>query len=123
MSILPALAPVPLPTPPVCRLSVFPLAKPLIVANRRKSGLIRSYIAVSYAMWATCALAAAGVLARIALAADFDWSAIVPSEQLKYHPCYDGYQCARLAVPYDPHLPTHRTACACSSFNNGRIPD
>ncbi|POS68759.1 hypothetical protein DHEL01_v212847 [Diaporthe helianthi] len=35
------------------------------------------------------------------MAADFDWTAIEPSEQLKYHPCYDGYQCARLSVPLD----------------------
>lgn len=60
-------------------------------------------------MWNIRALAAAGLLARIATAADFDWTAIEPSEQLKYHPCYDGYRCARLSVPYDcPRLPeTH----------------
>lgn len=52
-------------------------------------------------MWAARSLAAVSVLAPLALAADFDWSAIEPSEQLKYHPCYDGFQCARLSVPYD----------------------
>lgn len=60
-------------------------------------------------MWAARSLAAVSVLARLTVAADFDWSAIEPSEQLKYHPCYDGYQCARLSVPYDlrPSLITH----------------
>ncbi|KAL7907254.1 TAP-like domain-containing protein [Trichoderma velutinum] len=31
----------------------------------------------------------------------FDWYAIVPSEQLKYQNCYDGFKCARLVVPLD----------------------
>ncbi|KAL1881330.1 hypothetical protein Daus18300_001183 [Diaporthe australafricana] len=52
-------------------------------------------------MRGTRALAAAGVWATVALAADFDWSAIEPSEQLQYYPCYDRYQCARLSVPLD----------------------
>ncbi|KAJ0119708.1 hypothetical protein J7T55_013911 [Diaporthe amygdali] len=52
-------------------------------------------------MWGIRALAAAGLWTQVALGADFDWSAIVPSEQLHYHPCYDGYQCARLSVPRD----------------------
>lgn len=34
-------------------------------------------------------------------AADFDWAAITPSEHLRYHACYNGLQCARLAVPLD----------------------
>lgn len=33
--------------------------------------------------------------------ADFDWTAITPSAELQYHPCYDGFRCARLAVPLD----------------------
>lgn len=74
-------------------------------------------------MWATRSLAAVGVLARIALAADFDWSAIEPSEQLQYHPCYDGYQCARLSVPYDLRLLTRRAIHICSFFNNGYLAD
>ncbi|KAI3398343.1 hypothetical protein diail_9435 [Diaporthe ilicicola] len=52
-------------------------------------------------MWGPRALAAVGVWTHIALAADFDWSTIVPSAQLQYHPCFDGYQCARLSVPLD----------------------
>lgn len=74
-------------------------------------------------MWATSSLAAVGLFARIALAADFDWSAIEPSEQLKYHPCYDGYQCARLSVPYDPHSLGCRAVHLCSFFNNGDLAD
>ncbi|KAH0421016.1 hypothetical protein CcaCcLH18_13679 [Colletotrichum camelliae] len=31
--------------------------------------------------------------------AGFDWLQIVPQEQLVYHPCFGGYQCARLSVP------------------------
>lgn len=61
-------------------------------------------------MWAIRALAAASVFARITIAADFDWSAIKPSEKLEYHPCYDGYQCARLSVPYDPRSVAHYSA-------------
>lgn len=89
-----------LPTTPACRLCVFLLARLLIAAKRQNSEFIRSEILVSYVMWAIRALAATGLSARIALAADFDWSAIEPSEQLKYHPCDDGLQCARLSVPY-----------------------
>lgn len=74
-------------------------------------------------MWATRAVAAAGVLTRIVLAADFDWSAIEPSEQLKYHPCYDSYQCARLSVPYDPRFLACRAVHLCSFFNNGYLAD
>lgn len=32
---------------------------------------------------------------------DFDWSAITPTPDLKYHSCYEGFRCARLAVPRD----------------------
>lgn len=31
----------------------------------------------------------------------FDWKAIHPSRDLKYHQCYDGFECARLEVPLD----------------------
>lgn len=34
-------------------------------------------------------------------APQFDWNAITPSRDLKYHSCYDGFQCARLEVPLD----------------------
>ncbi|CAI0641696.1 unnamed protein product [Colletotrichum noveboracense] len=30
---------------------------------------------------------------------EFDWLQIVPQEQFVYHPCFGGYQCARLSVP------------------------
>ncbi|KAF8429543.1 TAP-like protein-domain-containing protein [Tirmania nivea] len=32
---------------------------------------------------------------------DFSWGSITPSTKLTYHPCYSGYQCARLSVPLD----------------------
>ncbi|OQU95800.1 hypothetical protein CLAIMM_01968 [Cladophialophora immunda] len=31
----------------------------------------------------------------------FTWSTISPSKRLFYHPCFDGFQCARLDVPLD----------------------
>jgi pimeloyl-ACP methyl ester carboxylesterase len=31
----------------------------------------------------------------------FDWDSIEPTYHLKYHPCYEKYQCARLRVPLD----------------------
>lgn len=31
----------------------------------------------------------------------FDWTAINPTVDLQYHPCHDGYRCARLQVPLD----------------------
>ncbi|KIW30231.1 uncharacterized protein PV07_05990 [Cladophialophora immunda] len=31
----------------------------------------------------------------------FTWSTISPSKRLVYHPCFDGFQCARLDVPLD----------------------
>lgn len=32
---------------------------------------------------------------------EFDWSAITPSPQLRYHSCYEDFECARLEVPRD----------------------
>jgi pimeloyl-ACP methyl ester carboxylesterase len=32
---------------------------------------------------------------------DFNWTSVVPSEDLRYHDCYGGYKCARLQVPLD----------------------
>jgi pimeloyl-ACP methyl ester carboxylesterase len=32
---------------------------------------------------------------------DFDWAAINPSKELKYHKCYGSFECARLEVPLD----------------------
>ncbi|RFU71951.1 hypothetical protein TARUN_10311 [Trichoderma arundinaceum] len=34
-------------------------------------------------------------------AAEYDWASIVPSRDLEYHDCYDGFKCARLTVPLD----------------------
>lgn len=36
----------------------------------------------------------------------FDWNQITPSRNLQYHPCYDGFQCARLEVPMDWQNPS-----------------
>lgn len=112
------LALVPLLTSPARRLFVSPLEMPLIITIHHSSTLTKPYLIASYAMRANRALAAAGVLACIALAADFDWSTIEPSEQLKYHPCYDGYQCARLSVPYEPLPLTFPTARESSFLNH-----
>ncbi|KAM0465948.1 hypothetical protein ACHAPV_000897 [Trichoderma viride] len=30
---------------------------------------------------------------------EFDWASIVPSRDLKYHDCYNGFKCARLSLP------------------------
>lgn len=52
----------------------------------------------------TTAIAANSATASSAPASDpeeFDWLSVVPSEDLKYHDCYDGFKCARLAVPLD----------------------
>jgi autophagy-related protein 17 len=32
---------------------------------------------------------------------NFDWTAITPTPDLQYHPCYGTFQCARLQVPLD----------------------
>lgn len=32
----------------------------------------------------------------------FDWTSITPSKHLKWHPCYERHECARLEVPMDP---------------------
>lgn len=34
-------------------------------------------------------------------APEFDWSAVTPSPQLRFHKCYDDFECARLTVPRD----------------------
>ncbi|KAL7792601.1 TAP-like domain-containing protein [Trichoderma ceciliae] len=33
--------------------------------------------------------------------AEYDWASIVPSRDLEYHDCYNGFKCARLSVPLD----------------------
>ncbi|KAL7951954.1 TAP-like domain-containing protein [Trichoderma barbatum] len=45
---------------------------------------------------------------------EFNWLSIVPSEQLEYHDCYNGFKCARLVVPLDWKLPkaNHTVAIA-----------
>jgi pimeloyl-ACP methyl ester carboxylesterase len=35
----------------------------------------------------------------------FHWSQIKPSEELEYHACYDGFECARLELPMNYHAP------------------
>ncbi|KAK5062512.1 hypothetical protein LTR84_004585 [Exophiala bonariae] len=42
---------------------------------------------------------------RLANSPSFEWSEIVASNELQYHDCYDGFQCARLEVPMDYHGP------------------
>ncbi|EHK44407.1 hypothetical protein TRIATDRAFT_174088, partial [Trichoderma atroviride IMI 206040] len=32
---------------------------------------------------------------------EFNWASIVPSRNLEYHDCYNGFKCARLSVPLD----------------------
>lgn len=44
--------------------------------------------------FAPCLVAAAG-------ASEFNWAAVKPTAHLQYHPCYDGFCCARLQVPMD----------------------
>lgn len=39
-----------------------------------------------------------GLLAAVA-AVEFSWTDISPSHDLQYHPCYEGFQCARIIVP------------------------
>lgn len=51
------------------------------------------------------AIAFAALLANIAsgeiATSEFDWDAVEPSLDLRYSPCYNGFQCARLLVPLD----------------------
>lgn len=42
-------------------------------------------------------------------ATSFQWSQITPSQVLEYHDCYDGFECARLAVPMDYSAPIQAT--------------
>lgn len=50
---------------------------------------------------ASLAAASVAVAETTNLAPSFDWFAIVPSEQLKYQNCYNGFKCARLVAPLD----------------------
>lgn len=34
---------------------------------------------------------------------DFSWTDIIPTKELIYHSCFDGFECARLEVPMDYH--------------------
>ncbi|ORY08207.1 TAP-like protein-domain-containing protein [Clohesyomyces aquaticus] len=38
---------------------------------------------------------------------DFQWSAIEATEQLEFHPCYYGFECAKLKLPLDYFNGTH----------------
>ncbi|KAK3391194.1 TAP-like protein-domain-containing protein [Podospora didyma] len=49
---------------------------------------------------------------RRQLPVDFNWTSIIPSQDLQYHACYDSYKCARLQVPLD----WAKAAAAPSSF-------
>lgn len=50
----------------------------------------------------TCFAVGAWISLSLAVAVpEFDWAARKPSHTLEYHPCYDGFQCARLLVPRD----------------------
>lgn len=53
-------------------------------------------IACVAAAWASASHAL-----HVAAADAFDWDAIVPTPELQYHKCYDGFRCARLTVPRD----------------------
>jgi len=52
--------------------------------------------------------AACGAAAISVSSADFNWTSITPSEQLKYHDCFDGFRCARLLVPLDWQDPANK---------------
>lgn len=41
------------------------------------------------------------LVGAVADADKFDWTAIKPTTDLQYHPCYEGFRCARLQVPLD----------------------
>ncbi|KAF1912475.1 TAP-like protein-domain-containing protein [Ampelomyces quisqualis] len=40
----------------------------------------------------------------------FDWSQIEASEDLQFHKCFNGYECAKLKVPFDYNNGTHPNA-------------
>ncbi|KEF59390.1 uncharacterized protein A1O9_04234 [Exophiala aquamarina CBS 119918] len=42
-------------------------------------------------------------------ATSFQWSQITPSQELEYHDCYGGFECARLEVPMDYSAPIKAT--------------
>ncbi|KAH8898048.1 hypothetical protein GQ53DRAFT_837065 [Thozetella sp. PMI_491] len=44
--------------------------------------------------------------------AQFDWAAIEPTKDLRYHDCYGGFKCARLKVPLDWNHPNDRRTVA-----------
>ncbi|GAB7364287.1 hypothetical protein MBLNU230_g4832t1 [Neophaeotheca triangularis] len=41
-------------------------------------------------------------LERRQIDASFDWSTVIPSRELQYYDCYDGYKCARLQYRHPP---------------------
>ncbi|KAJ4418262.1 hypothetical protein N0V82_005653 [Gnomoniopsis sp. IMI 355080] len=50
-----------------------------------------------FSLYLSTALSAAGP------PPEFDWSAVKPSSELRYHKCYEDFECARLSVPRDWH--------------------
>ncbi|TDL14553.1 alpha/beta-hydrolase, partial [Rickenella mellea] len=52
----------------------------------------------------------------------FDWFEIKPSETLKWHGCYEKYQCARLSVPLDYSQPNGEKAAVAMVKLPSKIP-
>ena len=68
------------------------------------------------------ALLALGLVATtLSLSPDgpFAWDEIEPTSDLRYHACYDSFQCARLKVPLDWQNTSHPGTVAIAIVNHG----
>lgn len=55
----------------------------------------------TFALLATALIRATSAAAEEIDYVSFDWTKVEPNVNLVYHPCYEGFQCARLQVPLD----------------------
>lgn len=60
-----------------------------------------------------------GALLAPAASAAFNWSTIPSSTELRFHPCFDAFQCARLVVPLDWLVPED---CRTATIAVTRLP-
>ncbi|KAH6605586.1 hypothetical protein Trco_004739 [Trichoderma cornu-damae] len=74
--------------------------------------LIQAAVSASSTVWAANAVE------------EFDWASVTPSRDLEYHGCYDGFKCARLAVPLDwRNASDGRTAAIAMIKYPAAVPD
>jgi pimeloyl-ACP methyl ester carboxylesterase len=104
--------------------SVYSSTRPRNVPATRNPVLavLATLVIVSISQLSTTRNAVIGFFAPASVQ-PFDWSNVVPSEQLQYHACHEGLQCARLLVPLDYHDANEASSVALAIIRRpARVP-